>query len=104
MKSRAKYPANNHHPAIVFTSFTLEAIDSASYLDHPSKTICPTPTSLANMPNSFTIKAPAGTDIWRKPPTTDVFNGMSTTPIPSSTNLPPPPPPRMINTQKQNKK
>lgn len=26
--------------------------------------------------NSFTISAPSGTDIWRKPPTTDVYTGM----------------------------
>lgn len=25
---------------------------------------------------SFTIKASPGTDIWRKPPSTDVFNGI----------------------------
>ena len=25
--------------------------------------------------NTFTITAAPGTDIWRKPPTTDIFNG-----------------------------
>lgn len=33
-------------------------------------------TSLGTkMASSFTINASAGTDVWRKPPTTDIFNG-----------------------------
>ncbi|KAL1840263.1 hypothetical protein VTJ49DRAFT_641 [Mycothermus thermophilus] len=36
--------------------------------------------------NTFTITAAPGTDIWRKPPTTDVFNAPTALPSPSSTN------------------
>lgn len=32
-------------------------------------------TNIMTPPNTFTITAAPGTDIWRKPPTTDVFNG-----------------------------
>lgn len=32
---------------------------------------------------TFTITAAPSTDIWRKPPTTDVYNGKPPTPSPS---------------------
>jgi hypothetical protein len=46
--------------------------------------------------DTFTITAGPGTDIWRKPPTTDVFNGNDPNPPPlhhnSKTHLVPPSP------------
>ena len=32
-------------------------------------------SAAATTPVAFSLEAPAGTDIWRKPPTTDVWNG-----------------------------
>lgn len=37
---------------------------------------------------TFTITAAPATDIWRKPPTTDVYNGKLPTPLPPPTLLP----------------
>jgi hypothetical protein len=49
----------------------------------------------ANLTNLFTITAAPGTDIWRKPPTTDVFNGnfslLSPCTLPQATYNPPHP-------------
>jgi len=34
------------------------------------------------MSNSFSISAAPGTDVWRKPPSTDVYNGTTSPPSP----------------------